>query len=295
MAQVDPNLSSGANMSRKQAGLAPALFSSLSSSATPQKLAATVKAPHSWTAHQNEEKGDSYRALGRLVAELGKVRETERQRIAQHLHDRIGQNLILAVMKLSWLETSLSRKKRPMVREVHKLISDTIDETRSLVCDLYPQILRELGLRMALEWLLERVRANYGLSCVAELGSVPGSVPREISEIIFQTVRELLVNVAKHARAKRASAGDSTPSTRPAQCGRPSCRRCRKYGRSSGTATTADWPALNSSQSSSGVRAPAPRHVRPRAQLGLRLAHHVFRRQTCTMPLPPFSERVRPE
>lgn len=204
MPQVDPNLSSGANRGRKQAALAPAFFSSLSSSATPRKLAATVKAPLSCTAPQNEEKDDSYRALGRLVAELGKVRETERQRIAQHLHDRIGQNLILAVMKLSWLETSLSRKKRPMVREVHKLISDTIDETRCLVCDLYPQVLREFGLRMALEWLLERIRANYGLSCVAELVSVPGSVPRKISEIIFQTVRELLVNVAKHARAKRA-------------------------------------------------------------------------------------------
>ncbi|MGH7793781.1 MAG: sensor histidine kinase [Candidatus Binatia bacterium] len=142
-------------------------------------------------------------AIGRLVAELGLARENERQKIANELHDRIAQNLALAKMKLALLKTSLPRKQMLMVRGIHKLIGEVIDETRSLMCDLYPQRIDDLGLRAALEWLVQRTRVNYGLACVAELESMPSQLPPEIEDTIFQALRELLINVAKHARAKQ--------------------------------------------------------------------------------------------
>jgi signal transduction histidine kinase len=91
-----------------------------------------------------------------------------------------------------------------MLREIRELISRTIDDTRSLVCELYPQVLRDLGLRAALEWLIQRTRDAYGLDCIAEITSVPQSLPAEVAETIFHTVRELLINAAKHAQAAHA-------------------------------------------------------------------------------------------
>jgi signal transduction histidine kinase len=142
-------------------------------------------------------------AIGRLVAELGLARENERQKFAGELHDRIAQNLALAKMKLGLLRTSLPRKHMLMVRDIDKLISEVIDETRSMMCDLYPPRIRDLGLRAALEWLVQRTRVNYGLACVAELASMPSQLPPQIEDTIFQAVRELLINVAKHACAKQ--------------------------------------------------------------------------------------------
>ena len=144
------------------------------------------------------------RALGNLIEELRQTREKERQKIASYLHDEIGQNLILVAMKLGSLEMRASKRQAPIVREIRELISSVIHETRSLMSDLYPQALRELGLSAALEWLVERTGFNYDLRCVADVGTLP-QVSEEIAEAIFYSVRELLINVAKHARAKQAT------------------------------------------------------------------------------------------
>jgi signal transduction histidine kinase len=139
-----------------------------------------------------------------LVVELGHARENERRKIANELHDEVGQNLVLAIMKLNLLKTSVSEEQKPLLEEIHRLITGVIDETRSLVCDLYPHGLRDLGLQSALEWLIQRTRVSYGLCCAADLVSVPRAMPHEIAETAFQTVRELLINVAKHAQASTA-------------------------------------------------------------------------------------------
>jgi signal transduction histidine kinase len=165
---------------------------------------ANCPVPLDWTGFQVESRGSYERVFGNLVAELGYAREHERQKIANDLHDHIGQNLVLAIMKLGLLKTSVAKEHVPMIREIHQLISSVIDETRSLMCDLYPHALRDLGLQAAMEWLIQRTRASYGLSCVAEMVSVPQSLPQEAAETVFQAVRELLINVAKHARAKHA-------------------------------------------------------------------------------------------
>jgi len=142
-------------------------------------------------------------AIGRLVAELGLARENERQKFANELHDRVAQNLALVKIKLGLLRTALPRKHTVVVDDIQKLISEVIDETRSMMCDLYPPRIRDLGLRAALESLVQRSRVNYGLTCVAELESMPPQLPPEIEDTVFQAVRELLFNVAKHARAKQ--------------------------------------------------------------------------------------------
>jgi len=136
-----------------------------------------------------------------LAAELGRVREQERQRIAGDLHDQIGQDLVLAKMKLDALKSSLGNEHAALIAGISDLINHTIKDTRSLIHELHPECLSQLSLKEAVNWLAEQTEAKYGLRCIVEFASLPKPLKKDVQEVLFQAVRELLVNVAKHAGA----------------------------------------------------------------------------------------------
>jgi signal transduction histidine kinase len=136
-----------------------------------------------------------------LFAEIGRVREEERHKIAGDLHDQIGQNLILAKMKLDALKSSLGGEYSTLIAGISDLISHTIGDTRSLIHELHPEWLSQLGLKEALKWLAEQTQSKYGLRCVTEFVAFPKPFKRDVQDILFQSVRELIVNAAKHASA----------------------------------------------------------------------------------------------
>jgi PAS domain S-box-containing protein len=143
-------------------------------------------------------------ALRNLAAEIAQTQEKERRQIADDLHDQIGQNLVLAKMKLGELNALSSGQFAPAIEHVRALVDQSIKDTRSLIRDLSPQVLYELGLEAALEWLIEQTQAKYGLRCSAEMAPLDGHLRDDVRVILFQAVRELLVNVAKHAKATHA-------------------------------------------------------------------------------------------
>ena len=138
-----------------------------------------------------------------LAAELGQVRDRERQKIAEDLHDHIGQNLALAKMKLGALNSSLGGEHSALVAGISDLISHTIADTRSLIHELHPEWRSEVSLKQALDWLAKQTQAKYGLPCVIEFGALPKPLKKDVQEVLFQAVRELVVNTVKHARASK--------------------------------------------------------------------------------------------
>jgi PAS domain S-box-containing protein len=143
-------------------------------------------------------------ALRNLAAEIAQTQEKERRQIADNLHDHLGQNLVLAKMKLSELKALLDGRHAAAIDRIRVLVDQSIQDTRSLVRDLSPQVLYELGLEAALDWLVEQTQAKYGLCCSAEVAPLRSTLREDIRVILFQAARELLVNVAKHARAQQA-------------------------------------------------------------------------------------------
>ena len=133
------------------------------------------------------------------------TQEKERRQIADDLHDQIGQNLMLAKMKLGELNTVLPVQYSASIEQVRTLLDQSIKDTRSLIRDLCPQVLYELGLEAAIDWLAEQTQAKYGLRCAAEITPLRRAIREDRRVILFQAARELLVNVAKHARAKQAT------------------------------------------------------------------------------------------
>jgi len=143
--------------------------------------------------------------LRSLAAELALSEEREKRRIAQALHDRIGQVLALINIKIgSLLQSSHSVHITRDLQEIRRLVSDCVAETRSLTFDLSPPILYELGFGAALEWLAEQMQQQYGLDITVEGSNkdVPLSIEWQVT--LFAAIRELLVNVGKHARVQSA-------------------------------------------------------------------------------------------
>ncbi len=152
------------------------------------------------------------RAVGRLAgyrdrlrelnAELLRAEEREDRRIARVLHDELGQTLAaarMAVCELEDSEVSAARAVRLQALLAH--LDRSIEVTRSLTFQLSPPILHDLGLAAALEALGERTREDHGLRFVFVLDDGWSPPAAHIGVVLYRVARELLRNVARHARA----------------------------------------------------------------------------------------------
>lgn len=143
-------------------------------------------------------------ALKALARELTSVKEKERQKIAEQLHDEFGQDLVLAKMKLGQLLAELPPQYLDGVTEVVNIIGGLIRHTRTLINQLYSEHLCEMGLIGALQSLTKEIQSRHGLICDVKFDEAPKALKDEVRQVLFRAVRELLFNVVKHARASRA-------------------------------------------------------------------------------------------
>jgi len=140
--------------------------------------------------------------LRNLSMEMSLFQERERRQIAVDLHDHIGQNLAFAKMKLGGvLETAHPGNLAESLKEIYTLIDQTIRDTRSLVFVLRPPVLYELGFEAGIDWFVERFQQEHGIHVDCEYDPVSLPLDEDMRIVLFQIVRELLVNVAKHAQA----------------------------------------------------------------------------------------------
>jgi len=142
--------------------------------------------------------------LKSLASQLSLIEERERRRLATELHDQIGQSLVMSKMKLDSLRESVSSgKSADVMGEVSDCLGQVIQDTRTLTFDLSSPILYELGFEAAVaEWLEEQIREKHGIKTNFEDDGQPKPLDDNIRVLLFRNVRELLVNVVKHANAK---------------------------------------------------------------------------------------------
>lgn len=153
------------------------------------------------------------RRLQTLAYELSVAEARERERLANGLHDTIGQLLAIAQFKLGELESSLdSPPLRQRSQELRELIAQAAQETRRATFDLHSPLLRQVGLQAAIEALAERMR-RQGRTHFRVEGSLETSrLASTVQAVALRVVRELLLNAYKHAGAstvtiRLASAG----------------------------------------------------------------------------------------
>ena len=158
---------------------------------------------------------DRMRQLQRLALEVTQSEERERRRLAKLLHDDLQQ--VLAGTKLHVALVANHAKQGRLddaIEALSGLLDEAIEKARSLSHELSPPVLRQHGLSAALEWLSKRMHRLHKLQ--VELDAAPDAEPpdEQIRIFLYQSARELLFNVIKHAgvadaRLRLTAEGDS--------------------------------------------------------------------------------------
>ena len=147
--------------------------------------------------------------IRRLSHLLSEAEQKERQRLSQVLHDDLQQRLFALKLQLPILESESSQGNREVIRallaEMEEELTESIFITRNLSIDLSPITLQGTNLVNALTALSTRMQKQYGLTIALQTNGIETNFDNPLSELIFQTVRELLFNVVKHAGTLEAT------------------------------------------------------------------------------------------
>lgn len=136
----------------------------------------------------------------KLIEEI----ERGRKRIANELHDSLGQNLLITKNEITeCINTeSLSETCASSLKEISSLVSESIHEVSEIAYNLHPHQLDRLGLTKAIESIVTKVTHSTTARFSLEIDNIDGLAAKENEIHIYRIVQEGLNNVIRHAEAK---------------------------------------------------------------------------------------------
>lgn len=143
--------------------------------------------------------GERRVSAGRVLA----GQESERRRIAQELHDEIGQSLTAVLLQLKRAEAGAPAEIRPRLLDAQEAARSSLEEVRRIAQRLRPGVLDDLGLVSALIAYSSDFAERTGVRI--ERSFSPGLPPisKEAELAVYRIAQESLTNVARHAGARR--------------------------------------------------------------------------------------------
>jgi PAS domain S-box-containing protein len=143
---------------------------------------------------------ESQEQLRALATELTLTEHRERLRFATQLHDHLQQLLVLCKLKLKQGKRLVESipSGAALIEEMDETMSNALAYSRSLVAELSPPMLREFGLVASIEWLAEWMQ-KMNLAVTVEVQEEPITLPEAQAVLLFQSVRELLINASKYS------------------------------------------------------------------------------------------------
>ena len=143
--------------------------------------------------------------MKKVSFELILAEEKERERIAGELHDQVGQSLLLAKMTLEALADKLqSDTQRTAAEKAVSLIGTSIQDIRSLTFMMRPPLIESSNIERILKWLCDSINEEYDMRVVFTGTKAEILLAPELRYVTYHVVRELLLNVVKHAKTKDA-------------------------------------------------------------------------------------------
>lgn len=144
--------------------------------------------------------------LRRLAIELTQVENRERHRLAAILHDDVQQLLLGARLRIASIQRNIDDSAvQSLLSAVDDTIGSAIATCRSLSVELGLPILSISGLAAALVWLGAQMQERFGLKVVVTADDTVNPRDEDVAILLFQSVRELLLNVVKHAEVSNAT------------------------------------------------------------------------------------------
>ncbi len=146
-------------------------------------------------------------ALRRFALRLDEVQDAERAHVARELHDELGQTVTAARLSLRLATRRFVQQPAAIganLAQLAELLERLTEQTRSLVRDLRPPVLDDLGLAAAVEWLARQAERHGGPPCAVSVPEARLDLPELVALTAFRFVQEALTDVARHARASRS-------------------------------------------------------------------------------------------
>ncbi len=154
-----------------------------------------------------EELKTSQKNLRILSMHLAKSEEQERKRLAQELHDQVGQTLTGLGIDLNLICTRLPADTE---RDILNRLDDALEQVghiaeriRDVMSELRPPVLDDYGLLAGLNWLCDKYTKRTGIVAKIKGCEPEPRLSAEMESALFRTTQEALTNIAKHANADR--------------------------------------------------------------------------------------------
>ncbi|MCB2215221.1 PAS domain-containing sensor histidine kinase [Desulfofustis glycolicus] len=152
--------------------------------------------------------------LRHLAVQLGQIEQAESKRLAKIVHDQIQQLIVAARMQVEWLMKKADRPQeeiRSVLERIHGVLREALQESRSLTVQISPPILQKAGLSGCLAWLAAQMWEQHQFRVNFHAGIETDLTDETIVILLFESVRELLLNAIKHSSEKEADV-DLLPS-----------------------------------------------------------------------------------
>ncbi|MEV5106860.1 HAMP domain-containing sensor histidine kinase [Streptomyces massasporeus] len=133
------------------------------------------------------------------------AQEAERRRIAQELHDEVGQSMTAILLGLKRSADDAPEPLRGELQELQEITRESLDEVRRLVRRLRPGVLDDLGLVSALTSLTEDFATHTRLLVTRRFDADLPALAPETELVLYRVAQESLTNVARHADAGRVT------------------------------------------------------------------------------------------
>ncbi len=139
-----------------------------------------------------------------LSKKLHSVIEEERSHLAREIHDELGQELTLLKLELNRIKKSLPSHPEEALLQLNnslETLKRSINAVKNISFELHPQLIRELGIREALERYIVNFSKRSGLKCTLDADKEFHCDDESKSLTIYRIIQEALSNIIKHANA----------------------------------------------------------------------------------------------
>lgn len=133
-----------------------------------------------------------------------RAQEAERLRIAQELHDQVGQELTAVLLGLSRIASQAPPGIKDDVTDVQEVVRTSLEDVRRIAIQLRPEALDDLGLASALAVLADRFSEQLDLEVSESIPADLPSLPPEVELVVYRVAQEALTNAARHSASSRA-------------------------------------------------------------------------------------------
>lgn len=145
--------------------------------------------------------------LSGLCAYLLDQSESNRNAVANQLHDEIGGLLVAARLNVAWLQEHLPSDDPKVIehfKRLHEALRHGVEVKRRIVEDLRPTLLDNIGLYSALRWQMEKSCGAAKLPYTEHYPEEELAVHPEAGILVYRIVEQAIDNMIRHARASHA-------------------------------------------------------------------------------------------